>query len=521
MTAPGAAARRASDALWAALARPDSGALFVVLYCGFHLIARVALSPVFSLDEAEQVLFSQSLQWGYRFRHPPLVTWLTYAAFWPLGAGRIALFAMKYAVMAAGLLAYFAAARRALGDDRLALLALLGLLFTFVMGFLPHQDLMHTVLLASMLAIFLWAALRVVQDGRWSDYLWLGAAIGFGLLSKYVFAVAVAGMALGVACTPRLRTRIEPLALLGALALAALIVAPYAWWAAVNEHSLLALAGSATKGAGAELDPIAWFAGMADLVVALAGFAVPFVVVFAALFWRSFLRLPETVAPGERALLRLFEIAMLVGAMLMLGAVFLIGAESFKPRWMHQVLMPLPIYLVLRAKLAGATQLRFKLFALFAVLFVLGAFAARFAIYETHIERCKSCREYLPMANYARSLARAGFLGGTIVADEAAAIDDFHLAGNIRAYFPESRVATPGYPPSVFGKPKDGQCLAIWLGEEKSMPPALTTYLADALQAAPDENATRGRIETRLDKSASRTAVLNFLLMPQGKGDCR
>src|SRR5215471_15808300 len=122
---------------WEEMARLDVAVMILAVYCLAHLVIRTMLSPNLSLDEAEQVLFGESLQWGYRFRHPPLITWLVYAVLEPTNANRAALFFLKYALMAAGLFAYFAAARIVLKDVRLALLATLGLLTTFVMGFLP------------------------------------------------------------------------------------------------------------------------------------------------------------------------------------------------------------------------------------------------------------------------------------------------------------------------------------------------------------------------------------------------
>ena len=178
-----AKARKRRD-IWADLAEPSSVIAFLALYCAIHFLVRYLLSPNFTLDESEQMLFGQSLQWGYRFRHPPLITWLSWGTLSATNNSRAAFFLLKYVIMAGGLAVYFAAARVVIRDTRMAALATFGLLTTFVMGFLPLVDLMHTVLLATMLAAFLWIGARIVTKGSPRDYLLLAASTGFGMLSK-------------------------------------------------------------------------------------------------------------------------------------------------------------------------------------------------------------------------------------------------------------------------------------------------------------------------------------------------
>jgi 4-amino-4-deoxy-L-arabinose transferase-like glycosyltransferase len=241
-----AKARKRRD-IWADLAEPSSVIAFLALYCAIHFLVRYLLSPNFTLDESEQMLFGQSLQWGYRFRHPPLITWLSWGTLSATNNSRAAFFLLKYVIMAGGLAVYFAAARVVIRDTRMAALATFGLLTTFVMGFLPLVDLMHTVLLATMLAAFLWIGARIVTKGSPRDYLLLAAITGFGILSKYVFLVLPVAFAIGVALTPRFRARIKIGPLILALILTLAIVAPYVWWSYAHEYSLFTLAKTITK----------------------------------------------------------------------------------------------------------------------------------------------------------------------------------------------------------------------------------------------------------------------------------
>ncbi|HEV2563127.1 MAG TPA: glycosyltransferase family 39 protein [Rhizomicrobium sp.] len=497
------------QSIWEALADPQSVAAILILYCAVHFLVRLAVTPNFTLDESEQMLFSQSLQWGYRFRHPPLITWLTWAALSGTGNSRMAFFLLKYVLMGSGLIAYFAASRVVIRDVRLAALSTFALLTTYVIGYLPHTDLMHTVLLASMLAAFLWAMGRVLTRATHNDYLLLGLVTGFGILSKYIFIVLPIAFAIAIALTPHFRARIKWRPLIGAVLLAIAIVAPYAWWASAHEYSLFGLAVKASRSAGPAIDPLGWLKGVGNLGLALIEFVIPAGLILPLLYWRACKPLAGLGGEDDRAWLRVYEITMLVGAFVMLGAVFFVGAEFFKPRWMHQVLMPLPIYFFLRVKLAGASERSNKIFAGIALGFAILAVIARVVVFQTHGEHCKGCREYWPMQRYADVFRRSGFDRGTILAA------DYDLAGNLRYVFPDSRILTPGYPVAGFGPPIAGPCLVVWEGD-RPLPDETKTYLTDALGAKLSDNALRGDVEATLLTTKNRRDRMNFILLPQG-----
>ncbi|HEY7978687.1 MAG TPA: glycosyltransferase family 39 protein [Rhizomicrobium sp.] len=504
-----AATKRKRRDIWSDLAEPSSVVAFLALYCAVHFLVRYLLSPNFTLDESEQMLFGQSLQWGYRFRHPPLITWLSWGTLTATNNSRAAFFLLKYVIMAGGLAAYFAAARIVIRDTRMAALATFGLLTTFVMGWLPLVDLMHTVLLATMLAAFLWVGTHVLTNGSPRDYLLLAAITGLGILSKYVFLVLPVAFAIGVALTPRFRARIKIGPLILAIVLTLAIIAPYVWWSYANEYSLFTLAKTITKGQGPEFSPVNWLIGTGDLVWALISFGLPFIVIFPLLYWRACKKLVVT-DNDDLDWLRLYEITMLAGMLMMLVAVFFIGTEAFKARWMHQVAMPLPIYLFLRARIAGVNDRNNKIFAAIALVFALGVVGARVGVYETHAKNCKECREYWPMKTYARAFSRAGFDHGTILAGT------YDLGGNLRGVFPQARVVTPGYPVQVFGPPVSGPCLLVWDGDH-APPKDLTDYLAANYAVTIKDATTRGDVNAALLTSKTHRNTMNYILIQKGR----
>jgi 4-amino-4-deoxy-L-arabinose transferase-like glycosyltransferase len=501
------------------LAEPRWAIAVLIGFCALHFAIRSLLGHNFTLDESEQMLFTQSLEWGYRFRHPPLITWLSWATLSATGESRFAFFLLKYVLMAAGLVLYYQAARLVIRDNLLAALATIALLSTFSMGYLPLIDLMHTVLLATTLTALLWIVARLVEFGRWRDYLLLGVILALGTLSKYVFVMLPVSLAVGIAFTPGLRTSLRPARLFASFAVAALLIAPFAWWVVHQEQTFFGLAQTATHSVGPTANPLRWLRGTASLAIALVGFVVPSALLFPFLYRRACAPIPgakadAAAADGNRDWQRAYLITMAVGSLAMLGAVFLVGTTSFKTRWMHEIALPFFIWFFLRVRLAGATPGAHRKLLDFALGFAVLVVLTRIGIFAFHARDCDNCRDYWPMQTYAQGLRQAGFDHGTIVAPR------FALAGNLRYVMPEARLVVPGYPPSVFGPQRSGQCAIAWDGGGE--PPArMMRYLAETLGVRPGPDAIRGKVTGTLATTKDRPATMSYILIPGGAGLCR
>ena len=107
-----------------AIIRLDRSAIIsiIVLYCVVHWAIRVLVAPVYTVEEAGQLLLSQSFQFGYEARQPPLLTWLYWAATRAGGLSPPVIFAVKYVLLLVGLVFYYLSARNILPGrvDRLA-----------------------------------------------------------------------------------------------------------------------------------------------------------------------------------------------------------------------------------------------------------------------------------------------------------------------------------------------------------------------------------------------------------------
>ncbi|GEM_PF-3866822 len=501
-----------TQGLWTLLERPRAVYSILILYCLLHFVLRLALSPNYGVGEAGPMLFNQGFPWARHFGEPPLYDWLAWAVAAVSANSRAAFFLLKYAIMAAGFAGYFSAARILIGDAKLAALSVFGLLSTFAAGYVFHAGFTHSILLAAMSGLFLWALARAIAAGGLADYLLLGIAAGLGALSAYVFALMPAAFAVAIALTPALRRRVRPLPLAGALLAAIAIAVPYAWWSQANW--LAALGGAAAESGASALGSGNLLRNSVRFAEAAFEFLVPLIPAFPIVYRRASKPLASGIG-NERdfAWLRACGVAMLVAVAAMWAGAVVLGGAGFDKGWVFPVLMPLPIWLFLRAKLSGADDRANTIFLAFAGLFALGVFVARPVVYLTGAAHCHSCREYWPMAAYAQSLERAGFYRGTIVASGA------DLGGNIRYVMPDSRVVVPGYRPSVFGQARGGQCLVVWRGKAE-MPKDEAAYLRDILHARAGSDAMRGNVLASLITSRSRFDTLNYVLLPSGSGLC-
>lgn len=498
-----------TENIWAPIGSARPVYSILILYCLLHFIVRLALSPNYGAGESGQMLFNQAFQWVYGPGNPPLYNWLAWLVAVLSGNSRAAFFLLKYAFMAAGLAGYFSAARILIGDAKLAALSAFGLLSTFALGYVLHVNSAHVALSAAMSGLFLWTLARAVTIGKTRDYLLLGIAAGFGMLSQFVFAVLPAALALAVALTPPLRRRVRMLPMAGALSAAFAIVIVYAWWS-----SSLSALGTAGISGGPSFNPHMWPGDTLRIVEAVLEFCLPLIPAFPLIYRKAF-RLPAPRAAGEtdRAWIGALAIAMLSACAAIWIGSLVAGTAEFDRRWIYLALMPLPIWLFLRAKLAGADDRSNAIFLVFAAVCAIGVFIALPAVYFMGASHCSRCREYWPMRTYAQSLQRAGFYRGTIVASAA------DLGGNIRYVMPDSRVVVPGYAPSVFGGPQGGQCLIVWRGKA-AMPANEERYVRDVLRAPIGPDAIRGNVFAALLTDSRRFDTLNYVLLPSGSGLC-
>lgn len=481
-----AAGSPSDNALPAWMASFRAGLLLLGGYFLIHALLRLLLLPNLEVDQVEQLVYTQSLEWHYGLGQPPLYTWLLWALERLLGPGQASQLLLKYALLLAALLWYRAAADRILGDGRLGLAAVLSLLLLYQFGWKFHHGVTHTALLTAACAASFWCFLRLVEGGATRHYAALGLALGVGALAKYGFlGFAFAGLAAGLA-QPAIRRRLVDGRILVTAAVALAVALPYAAVFLAQGGSLAAEVGSRAGGSGGGLEGVA--TGLAALAGASLEFLSPWILFVAVLFPRTFLRLPHAPAPAGavdwQRYLRDFLLAVLI---LLAVLVPLLGVQDFKARWMHPFLLLAPLYLLARSRCAGyagtgrSVRAWRRLLAATLAVSVL-VLALRLATAVVGPPLCgNKCRDFVPFPELASALAGAGFSAGTVIAG------DEHIAGNLRPVFSSSRFLVAQffdrYRAPVRGD--RGGCLIIWDARDSEAAPAPLVRVAEAEAGGP------------------------------------
>lgn len=326
-----------------------------VIYLLLHLTLRLSFSDTIQLDDVEQVLNGQFFSLYYGNAQPPLYSWISWLLFGLFGTSLATLTWLKYGLLGLSFWFGFSIARRLLPNPQWVKVASASWLLMAPFAWTMHQGFTHSILLGLAILMTFHAALLVKEQPSTPRYLYLGFAVGLGLLSKYSFVLFLLPL-LGAALTlPRWRALLFDPRMLLALSLALVLASSHFLWLAAHWDGVAAGLGSklpipAEKGVWSHLSALGKF-----LLSALA-FASPFVLVIGLLFPGLFRTAVER--SDEERLLERFFLLLLPG--LLVASVWVV-LPKVQMRWFHPLLMLLPFWLLLRlshAEVMGTRRLR-------------------------------------------------------------------------------------------------------------------------------------------------------------------
>jgi 4-amino-4-deoxy-L-arabinose transferase-like glycosyltransferase len=419
----------------------------VLAYFALQVLMRAWLFHNVEVDEAEQVIMTQTWHWGYTMQ-PPLYTWIQIVFFQVFGLNVFALILLKSIFLCGTFLLTFAVAREMTGSDRAGLAAATSLFLLPQIAWESQRDQTHSVLTTMLATALLFVFLRLVKTRRLSTYLLFGLVAALGCLGKYNFAVFGVALLLAAVSLKNLRPAVLHRGMLLAGLVFTPVIAPHVCWMTTHQAELMARANEIHEHAPGRW--VAYALGFESLAISVLGFSGLAAAVFAALFYRAPVIAEET--PGAEDFRQLTRRIVIIGLVVCVGMIFGFQAH-FKDRWMQPLLFATPIFLVMEVyrRLDGVRLKRLLWFNGFvAVVYFVAlngtpAFALATGKYR-YLEPDYS--------NMAAQLAARGFTNGVIAAESR------RISGNLRFRLPQCVGLCTEIPPVATRR--DVPWLAIW-----------------------------------------------------------
>lgn len=485
-------------------------ALILVVYLALHVLLRLWETPVIAKNDVQEAVAAQMWAWGYHPRNPPLHTWLLMGSYSVFGTNLVAHVMLKYTLLGGVYTFAYLCARRLLSTTTLALVAALSMTLLGPLAWTVHTALTHTLLLAVMVLATLWAAMRMTDRRRTTDYVLFGVMIGLGLLAKYSFLLFLAPLLAGMIMQRDLRRALADTRMLLALVVMALVIGAHAIWMFEQRYDFIQFLtqkqhSEVSRGYIADAA-----SGVLAVVAGALTFLAPFILVVPAVFRGLAKASAERSSDWQKALVAICAI----GIALLLLDVLVLRATQFELRYFTCALLvaPLAVFQWIDRRSPSPEQLRTLCIAIFATALV--GFAGLAARAQLEHRSCNRCWEEMPVTQLTHALRAAGFTHGTIVADH------YNLAGNMRLAFTQSRTIAANYEVTLPRYPHAGSCVLVWNARiaGDAVPASIVRYLqhagAGAAQGQPHY------VEAFLHRSSDRIDRFGYLMLPGADGNC-
>lgn len=326
-------------------------AIVIVLaaYCCLQVIAMTLLSQVVGtgvgVDDAEQLMYLGEMQAGYGGSQPPLYTWLGSLAAQFFGPSVLTLKLVKYSMIFVAGLSIFLAVQEFGYSRRTAGTALFGIvLFPQVLWEMQHT-LSHSVAAFTLSSLLLLALAWLLQKQSATTYAAFGLAMGGAILAKYNNLLLLSAIVASMLSLSETRAVILNRRFAISIGIAILVCLPTLYWNAAHPGEIVARGHKFGIAPDQERLVAAWL-GFKNFTWAAFNFAVLPVVIFAVALVGA--RTAPYPAGGSTTAERLLWRTIIAGIVIALSLVIVIGATTFRDRWMLPLLLFLPIVLAMR-----------------------------------------------------------------------------------------------------------------------------------------------------------------------------
>lgn len=461
--------------------------LVVALYTTVHALTRLFSSGNLGEDDPLDNLLAQTLAPGYNAQHGPLYDWALWLVQQVFGSGLSGFLLLKYALLVGMAGCLFQITRKITQSALWAFLAVESMATVYQIFWRFHEGFTHRVGAMALAVATVWAIFRLLERPSRGNYLLLATLIGLGLLTEHIYAFALFAALVAAWLQPSMRKTIFAPKLLAALPVTLLIVAPYALWLAADPQRVPAL-GSNLFPALPTHSPAGIASALRDALtfplLVLAPYIVILPMVFPAIFRTIFRQSPlrSNDPHSFDPKLFLFHILLIELGGLVLFNGLLYARSNYA---VHSILPMLVVaipWLTEKARETNPTPRRVQVFMAILLGFTITAYAVRSGNLFVYEPFCSRCRWGVPYAELAERLREQGFNRGTIM------VNDPHVGGNLRRFFPEARVVMPSLPvPEKFATWGGDKVALVWPVSDKNaeLPADLRNATATAQMLVP------------------------------------
>lgn len=318
---------------------------WIILYIFIHLLVRMLFSQTLQVDDSEQIDHAQNLLLGYPIPQPPLYSWLSWIMFQIFGTGLLALTLLKYVIISATFWFTWLVSGQLFQHLQTRYIATFSYLLMPSFAWHMHQGFTHTILLGFGIILSLHALLSLKENGSIKNYLYLGLALGIGLMAKYSFLLFMVPLLISAISVASFRRVITDQKILLSIGVFILIIGPHAYWLTQHYQEIFLSIDQKLKVTSDNLlvdriKSVGQFTGVA------IAFVMPFSLIFIINSWRKIFNIDKQASKDDSTrLLNRFYLIILVSVILL--AIF-VSMPHFKVRWFHPLMMIFPLWMLAR-----------------------------------------------------------------------------------------------------------------------------------------------------------------------------
>lgn len=442
----------------------QSPLFWILLYLSLHFSIRIFFSQTLQVDDAEQIRHAQELLLGYPIPQPPLYSWLSWGLFKLFDTGLLALSILKYSLIALTFWLTWLVSGHLFNHTQTRWLATFSYLLMPSFAWHMHQGFTHTILLGFAIILTLHALLQFHRQSSNLNALYLGSAIGIGLMAKYSFPLFILLLSLSALSIHSYRMQLLSHQGLILLIPLLLITLPHLSWLVTHQQEVFGAIDDKLKVTHDNF-LLERFGSLLQFSLAAIAFVTPLVLLYLGIAAKRFIPIVQTKHTDSRQLLNRFYLLLIVITILL--ALF-ISMPHFKMRWFHPLMMIFPLWMlswIERDAALSTVQIRWIVgFTLFITLLIL---AVRLVQVTIGPELGKYSRLNRPIIESLRQIPQHHIEGSIFITN------DHFLVSHLLAHYPGQ--------PIVFGKQRfhakrlheNRQCLYLWDDDTPLPPPKL------------------------------------------------